>query len=348
MGFLAGNNNMNGVFGGITGAAGAYFTGQGAGAAYDMQYGAMADKAVYESESIASRYELGGLEALINASLRAGEYEIKGLQYEIEADKLRGDSSLYKSRAEYSDAAAEYALRNADALKRAGHEAVEAGASAEGRLRQEGRAFRGEQTAAMAASGAAVDSGTALDILRQTDEGVERDSAMLRVNAAKERYAAMVQEQEQWVKAAFARGDAANYRTAAQGLERSAGLIGAGKGLMEGAAGMARTFGNTENAAYQDIAGIVRAAGRSQSGALRSIGSALSSGAKKAGLFQALGKLGSVASENFIASSSANGNGGSSVNFTEDYADYAVREMQKKQFNTIFSYPDFTSRRITG
>lgn len=344
MGSFTDAGNLNGLLGGITGAASSYFAGQGQASAYEMQYGAAADKALFESQNLADKYELGGMEALINASSRASEYEIKGVQYQNEAEKMRGEGALYESKAAYSDAEAEYAMRNADTLKRAGHEAVEAGGEAERKLRQEGRSFRADQVGAMAASGTAIDTGTAIDILRQTDEGIERDAAMLRVNAAKERYAAMVQEQEQWVKAAFARGDAANYRTAASGMQRSADLIAQGTDVMNNTAQMVREMGVTEKDAYERIASIVRQSGISQSNALRGIGSTLASGAKTASTFQALGQLSTTVGSMFSASAASGGSGASGVGITRPQA----QALMKKQFGGIFTYGSSADKNIQG
>ena len=106
------------------------------------------------------------------------------------------------------------------------------GAEVEAKLREEGQKFRGTQRASIAAGGTDVASGTALDILRETDEGIESDAAALRMTAQKNRWQLLMQQQNMWMVAEIRELESDNYKAAAEGMVRSADMSGKAAGIM--------------------------------------------------------------------------------------------------------------------
>lgn len=103
--------------------------------------------------------------------------------------------------------------RNADIARAQGKDAESRGAIAEQRLRQSARATAGAQRAAAAASGVKVDSGTAADLVAQTERLAELDVLTLRNNAALEAWGYRTQAADLQAQGQIARYTGINQAT---------------------------------------------------------------------------------------------------------------------------------------
>lgn len=120
--------------------------------------------------------------------------------------------------------AAKSAEINAQIKENQAHEEVLAGAEQEKKLRQKISGLKGEQRAAMGASGFAGDTGSSLDTIVDTAEQGERDVETLRYNAQNRRLNA-VDESNQYKDQALSNRSAAS-------SAKTAGMIGAVTGLI--------------------------------------------------------------------------------------------------------------------
>lgn len=117
------------------------------------------------------------------------------------------------------------ARANARLAEGQARDALARGADAQLRLRREGGKLRGSQKARLAAGNVDVDQGSPLDILEETDRGIEADAAVIRGNAGREAHARRV--------------EASGYRAQARGS--NPGLV-AGLTLLTGAGRVAEKW----------------------------------------------------------------------------------------------------------
>ncbi|MGJ5032265.1 virion core protein, T7 gp14 family [Bradyrhizobium sp. HKCCYLS2038] len=123
---------------------------------------------------------------------------------------------------------------NATLADRRARDALERGAVAEQRKRQEAASIVGKQTAAMAANGVDITFGSPLDTLVDTAVAGELDALTIRTNSAREAYDYRVQASNQRANAGLQRSQADSAETG--GYLKAAGTIlgGAGKAYGQG------------------------------------------------------------------------------------------------------------------
>lgn len=105
------------------------------------------------------------------------------------------------------------AEQNARLAERQGVEALKAGAREEERFRQQARQFQSAQRTTAAASGVQM-SGSALNVLADTAQGIETDADTLRFNTLKDKWGFDMQSTNFKNQAHAARATAKNARTA--------------------------------------------------------------------------------------------------------------------------------------
>jgi hypothetical protein len=125
---------------------------------------------------------------------------------------------------------AQIAENNKVIAERQASDALARGKIAEDEQRRKTMAIKGAQRAALGASGVALDSGSALDILGDTAAFGELDALTIRSNADREAYGYRVQGMNFEAEAGLARAGGKAAQTA--------GMIGAGATLLSGAAGV--------------------------------------------------------------------------------------------------------------
>ncbi len=123
-------------------------------------------------------------------------------------------AKAYENQAKVRDAQATQALEKAQMKARL--------------LRERGDRFKGTQRSLLGASGVAVDSGSALDLLADTAYGVESDVSMAKYNAQLEAWGFQAE-------AASLRGQASMAKSQGK-YAMLGGILGAGSSLLTGAA----------------------------------------------------------------------------------------------------------------
>lgn len=213
----------------IAGGLSNYYNTQAAGIAGAMDLDAMKGQAAVrsimartEASTLANKYKLGAIKMLMDSDAQKAEFDLAKAQYVIQSEGKKGQAALYDNEANVKLLEEAYIMRNAAILGASALDAMRVGAEAEARLRAEGKVFKGSQVAGIAASGIDVASGTALDVLRQTDAGIEADSAAIRYTAQKNRWKLLVQQQNMWLTAEAKKLDSDGYKVAADNLRNSA------------------------------------------------------------------------------------------------------------------------------
>lgn len=130
------------------------------------------------------------------------------------------------------NAQAKAAEQNALAAQRQGVEALKAGAREEERFREEARQFQSAQRTTAAASGVQM-SGSALNVLADTAQGIEDDADTLRFNTLKEKWGHDVQSVDFQNQANAARSSAKNAKRAGW-MGGFTSLLGTGRELIAG------------------------------------------------------------------------------------------------------------------
>lgn len=200
--------------------------------AQKIQTDALASKAILEANAMSNQYKIGAINAIMQAEAEKASYDAASAGYLIEKENKKGQAALYDAESAMSLIDKAYTMRNATVLGAVALDAARQGSEAEMRLREEGSKFRGSQRAAIAAGGTDVASGNALDILRETDEGIENDASALRMTAQKNRWQLLVAQQNMWMAAEAKQLESENYKAAAEGLRRSADLSGTAAEMM--------------------------------------------------------------------------------------------------------------------
>lgn len=124
-------------------------------------------------------------------------------------------SSVMAGNAQAAAAKSEAAMaeQNARMAERQGIEALKSGAREEERFKQQARQFQSSQRTAIAASGVQL-SGSALNVLADTAQGIEQDAEAIRFNTLKDKWGFDVQRTNFKNQAHAARATARNARTA--------------------------------------------------------------------------------------------------------------------------------------
>ncbi|MEG1825118.1 MAG: hypothetical protein RRY12_10760 [Cloacibacillus sp.] len=276
-----------GLLGSISSGIGGYYQAKAGGVAVGAQYDAAASQALIEASALSSRYKIGAINMIMNAQAEQAEYDSAAYSYEIGGLQNKGKASQYDIEAASALLQKANSLRTAGIIGASALDVVRRGAEEESKLREQGRLFRGEQRAAAAAGGTDVNSGNVLDILRQTDEGIEADSASIRYAAQKERYSLLVQQKNYWMNAEAQQLESENYKVAAENLRSAAEVSAMGASAMRKMGDLAYQSGTEGQALYSQLSELALKSGQESANAYRQMGnSARSSAAKiaKAGL----------------------------------------------------------------
>lgn len=118
-----------------------------------------------------------------------------------------------QAQASAYEAQAKVAQQNARLAELQGAEELKKGAREEHKLRQQGRQFQSSQRTAMAASGTAL-SGSNLNVLADTSQGIEDDATTLRFNTLQSKYGHDMNALNFRNEASAARASAKNAKTA--------------------------------------------------------------------------------------------------------------------------------------
>ena len=138
-------------------------------------------------------------------------------------------------------------------------------------------------------------SGNALDILRQTDEGIESDSASIRLSAQKNRYSLLQQQKNMWMRAEAEQLESENYRIAAENLRNAAEVSDLAADNMRKMGDLAYSSGQAGADMYNRFAELALQSGRISAGAYRQLGSVASGAARTAGYAGLLASVGEAA-----------------------------------------------------
>lgn len=250
-----------GLLGSISSGIGSYYGAQAEGIAAEGQYAAMqgqsnamAIQALTEAGALSNQYKIGAINMIMEAQAQKAEYDLASARYQIEGEGKKGQASIYESEAAIKLLEKAYTMRNASILGVSALDVVRQGAEAEAKLREEGRKFKGTQRTSIAAGGTDVASGNALDILRETEEGIENDSAALRYTAQKNRWELLVQQQNMWMLAEVRDLESKNYTAAAEGMRRSAEMSYSAAEVMKQIGGLAVESGESGSQHYEELA----------------------------------------------------------------------------------------------
>lgn len=136
------------------------------------------------------------------------------------------------AQAQAYEAEAKMAEHNARLAERQGVEALKTGAREEDRFRQQARQFQSAQKTTAAASGAQL-SGSLLNVLADTSQGIEQDADALRFETLKGKWGHDVQAVNFGNQASSARASAKNARTAGW-MGAFTSILGAGAQTLGG------------------------------------------------------------------------------------------------------------------
>ena len=136
------------------------------------------------------------------------------------------------AQAQAYQAEAAVAEQNARTAERQGVEALKAGAREEGRFRAQARQFQSAQRTTAAASGTQM-SGSALNVLADTSQGIEQDADALRFGVLKEKWGHDVQSVNFQNQANAARSGAKNAKRAGW-ISGFGSLLGTGTQIISG------------------------------------------------------------------------------------------------------------------
>ena len=292
--FLASSGGL-GAIGTLAQGVGIFNKYAAVGSSADGLYGAAATNAMIEASALSSQYKVGAINMILQAEAQRAEYEYAAANYEIEGMGKRGNASMYDMQAALSLLNKANTLRSAASLGASALDAVRQGAEAESKLREEGRLFRGTQRAAIASGGTDVQSGNALDILRQTDEGIESDSASIRLSAQKNRYSLLQQQKNMWMRAEAEQLESENYRIAAENLRNAAEVSDLAADNMRKMGDLAYSSGQAGADMYNRFAELALQSGQISAGAYRQLGSVASGAARTAGYAGLLASVGEAA-----------------------------------------------------
>ena len=250
-----------GLLGSLASGFSSYYGARAEGIAAEGQYAAlqgqanaMATQALTEAGALSNQYKIGAISMIMEAQAQQAEYDLAAAQYQIAAEGKKGQAAIYESEAGIKLLEKAYTMRNATILGVSALDVVRQGAEAEAKLREEGRKFKGTQRSSIAAGGTDVASGNALDILRETEEGIESDSAALRYTAQKNRWQLLVQQQNMWMLAEIRELESNNYTAAAEGMRRSAEMSYAAADAMKQAGALAVESGGSGAQYYEELA----------------------------------------------------------------------------------------------
>ena len=118
-----------------------------------------------------------------------------------------------QAQAKAYEAQAKVAQQNARLAELQGAEELKKGAREEAKFRQQARQFQSSQRTAMAASGGQM-SGSTLNVLADTAQGIEEDATTLRFNTLQNKWGHDVQRTNFINEASAARASAKNAKTA--------------------------------------------------------------------------------------------------------------------------------------
>ena len=258
-----------GLLGSISSGMSSYYGAQAQGIAAQGQYQALqgqsnaeAAQALLQASSMSNQYKIGALNMIMQAQAEKASYDAAAAKYQIEQEGKKGQAAVYEAESATKLLEKSYTMRNASILGASALDVVRQGAEVEAKLREEGQKFRGTQRASIAAGGTDVASGTALDILRETDEGIESDAAALRMTAQKNRWQLLMQQQNMWMVAEIRELESDNYKAAAEGMVRSADMSGKAAGIMEQLGAMSLKSGDAGAEAYRALAEIAIQSGQ--------------------------------------------------------------------------------------
>lgn len=256
-------SSSSGFLSTITGGLSQYFKTQADGIAAGASLEALKGQAIVQSiqakteaGNLANKFKLGAVKMLMDSDASQAEYRLAQAKYIIQSEGKKGQAALYDNQANIKLLEESYIMRNAAILGASALDAMRVGAEAESKLRAEGRVFRGSQVAEIAAGGTDVASGTARDIIRQTDEGIEADSAAIRFTSQKNRWKLLVQQQNMWLTAEARKLDGDGYQAAANALRNSAETSLLAADLMDKTALLAEQSGQAGHNYYLQLADI--------------------------------------------------------------------------------------------
>lgn len=157
---------------------------------------------------------------------------VSGLMMASAAVGAYGQIEAGNAQAQAAQMSAEINQRNALFAERRAMDAIMRGQEEEQRVRQEGHQLKGRQTVQMAAAGLDLSFGSPLDILVDTQIGMELDAMRTRRNAAL--------EAEDFDRQAWSYRAQAGLDTMEASSARSGAMIGAVGTLVGGGANVAR------------------------------------------------------------------------------------------------------------
>lgn len=290
-----------GLLGSLSSGMSSYFGAQAEGTMAQSQYMGMqgqsetqSSQALIQASSLSNQYKVGAINMIMEAQAQQAEYDFAAAKYQIEGEGKRGQASVYESEAGIKLLDELYTMRNASITGVSALEVVRQGSEAEAKLREEGARFRGTQRSSIAAGGTDTASGNALDILRETDEGIESDSAALRYTAQKNRWQLLVQQQNMWMMAEVRKMESEQYKMAAEGLTRSAEMSDKVAGIMQEVGNLAMQSGEAGSSYYETLAEMAIKSGNVVSASYKSQGAMygeLGNITKKASQAKAIGGL---------------------------------------------------------
>lgn len=153
-----------------------------------------------------------------------------GLAVSIIAAGVSGYGQMQQSKSQQAQyrAEAKIAKQNQDIANAQAADAVKRGGEADIELRRKYASTRGKQVAAIASNGVALDEGSALSVLQDTDMFEQIDSGRVRDNARREEWGYQVQGVNYANSAAMSRAAASNVGSAAPWAVGGTLLSGAG------------------------------------------------------------------------------------------------------------------------
>ena len=137
-----------------------------------------------------------------------------------------------QAQARAYEAQAKMAEYNAKLAERQGAETLKAGAREEARFRAQARQFQSAQRTTAAASGAQL-SGSVMNVLADTSQGIEEDATALRFSTLQNKWGFDVQQTNFLNEASSARASAKNAKTAGW-IGGFTSLLGAGADYVAG------------------------------------------------------------------------------------------------------------------
>lgn len=316
MGVDFGASGAVGIIGSFGTGIGSYYGAQAQGVQLAGQYNALATSALIDSEALSSKYKINAINMEINALAEQTQYEAASAEYQLEALRKKGQASLYDQQSAIELLAKSNSLRTAGALGVSALEEIRQGAEEEAKLREQGLLFQAEQKTAMAAGGTDSSSGNALDILRQTDEGIEADSASIRYRAQKNRYNLLVQQKNMWMQAEVQQLNSENYNVTSQNMLNSAEISVFGADIMKKMGDVAYKSGMEGKDLYNQLSGLALQSGRATADSYRKISDIYSSAAKSVGVANLIGAVaGGVANSGLLSSGADKKNSGSKFEY---------------------------------